>query len=207
MNFLNVVVMTENWAQTRSDKDIYHSHSTKLRIKDIKQLDNGKLLITTGRIFENFSILVDLWVEIIFEFEYDVEHEEAKELLDHLGYNDFKHVSVSDFMSIKTKGKKMYGFTASKALKIRGTNKRKLDLTDFDDVNTIWKLYYAKVSKYQNMISDIKYFTTFVELDKDKYESDLRDMNKYQKLRDELLQNMTSDEDSSSLENAEKIDN
>ena len=198
MNCLKFVAVTETLTQNRKDKDIYHGHSTKLIIKDIQELDNGNLLITTSRVFENFSILGDLWVEIIFQFEYDIHHEAAQKLLANLGYSEFQNISVFDFMRIKTKGRKLYKYTASKARKIKCTSRRKLDMTNFDDVDTIWKLYYAKVSEYKNMVDDIKYFTSFVELDKDKYEGDLRDMNKYREIRDRLLEDASDSEDSSS---------
>lgn len=207
MSILKVIILTDNWGQNQTDKEIYLHHSTKLKIKDIKELDGGNLLITTGPVFENFSILSDCWHEIIFQFEYNVNHEEAKELLNDLGYSYFPNVSVLDFMSIKAIGRKLYGFTRSKALKIRSVTRRKLDMTDFDDVNSVWKLYYAKVAKYENMKSDIKYFTAFVELDKDDYESNLRDATKYYELKTKLLAEMSSDDSSGSSEELETTSN
>ena len=205
MNILNIVVVAEDLAQNRSNKSIYFHHSTKLRIKDIKELDGGNLLITTGRVFQNFSILSDDWQEIIFQLEYDVHHEEAQELLNNLGYADFSHVSVFDFMSIKAKGRKLYGFTVSKALKIKCTTRRKLDMSNYDDVNSIWKLYYAKVSKYEHMKSDIKDFTSYVDLEQEDYERNLREATKYHELANKLLAEMTSDDSSGSSEELETI--
>lgn len=191
---LGLIGLAEDLANKKSNDTIYIQNGTKLVIKEITGLENGNLLITTCSVFEKFSIFGDSWFEITFNLEYDIHDDEALELLKDYGYYDYQNLSVLDFMKIKSKGRKLYKFTVSKAVKIKETIRRQLDLNNYDDVNKIYKIYYGKVSKYRNMVHDIKDFTFYVEDEKDAYIRDVNKLEEYHKLCTKLLDEMSSDE-------------
>jgi hypothetical protein len=188
--FLRLVNIAEEAQNNKSENDIFMKNKTKLKIQDINQVGEGKLLITTSSVVENFSLFFNNWSEIHFILEYDVTQHGAVELLEALGYNEFQNISILDFMKIKSKGRKLYKFITSDAININQTIKRSLDMKDYDDVRKVYLLYKCKVMKYQSMVQDIKWFQSEVEIDKDRHEINVEQEKKYEKMLNDLLEEM-----------------
>lgn len=190
--FLKMCAITADRLNNQSASDLYLSYSTKVKVNDLEEINSNIVLITTTHVLENRGIITDKWTEITFKIKYDVTHQNAVELIEKLGYNEFKNkgISLFDFMKIKCLGRKVYKFFESDTKIETQAEGRLLDLDDYDDVMKIRNYYYRKVLEYKNMISEIK----MLEIDKEEYEKNSEILRKYNDKLQELLDAMSSDE-------------
>lgn len=178
-----------------SAHDLYLKYSTNLIIKNIEELDQYTLLVTTYPVLENRSILGDKWTEITFKFKYFYTKEIAQELLDEQGYIEFKQKSISvyDFLKIKYIGRKVYKAFHSDSEFDFYAEGRLLDLEEYDDVSKIVHYFRKKVCQYEYRVDDAKYLEKCKEFDEKDNQRYKKEMNKWKQISDELLQNMPDD--------------
>lgn len=182
-----------------NDERLFYRHSTKLMVKDVyfQEDQNSNIIFQTSSVIENFSCFSDNWYSYYFTLKIDFSEPEGQERLEDLGYDEFKTkgITVFDFIKIKSVGRKLYMFTpVDSRLEIKCV-KRKMDLSDYDDVNRIYLYYLGKTWKYENMERDIINFEKFIELDRDTYESDKEKLEKWKNFKTTHLDEMSSDDD------------
>ena len=187
-----------------NDERLFYRHSTKLLVKEVQEDQNINIIsFKTSSVIENFSCFSDNWYSYYFTLKIDFSEPEGQERLEDLGYDEFKSkgISVFDFIKIKSVGRELYMFIpVDSRLEIKCI-KRKMDLSDYDDVNKIYLYYLGKTWKYERMEADIRHFQSYVEFDRDTYESDKERLKKWKNFKTTLLDEMSSDEDVIESEN------
>lgn len=203
---------------------IYIKHATKLKVKDIREVegdgvdeesvngeDKNKILVLTSSIIENRSLFGEKWTEISFSFKYDTTHEDAVERLENLGYEEFrkKGISIYDFMKIKSIGHNEYKFFCNDAISDIRAEGRLMDLEDYDDLYKIRQIYYVKKCKYEKMVRDAKWYTRIAEseCEKENYKKDVASYEMWTNRINELPDETSSeDEGEGKEENADGKD-
>lgn len=204
MLFLQLAGFAEEHARNIDGKSLYIHNSTKLKIKDVTEDDDGSLLMITHPILYNFSVFSDAWADITFVMKCDISTPETRERLESMGYPEFeaKGISVLDFIKIKSIGRKLWKFLPHDCESVYKTYRRNLDLTNYDDVCKLYAHWRRKTSFYEDAELNIKHNKMIVELEKDKYLRDNEQKEKFRLLHQKLLDEMPSDEEDIS-DNAE----
>jgi len=182
----------------QSDRDLYSDHWECMKVKSIDASnyeETGQISITTTKTHYNTALLGDSWIEVYFTIEYDLDAEKEIEEYMMKEWYKFDEVSKAVFYQIKTLGRKMWKFFSDDHMMNVKAHKRKMNITEYDDVNKIHHIYWKKVRDYDELVEDLKHLKWRVHEDKGakrEYESDKEKYDSYKELSKKLLEEMSS---------------
>lgn len=172
--------------ESESDYSIFTSHSTKLKVKEIKEINETEVMVFTGSIFLDRGVFEEKWVEISFSFKYNLTHKSAIEFLEMDNYKEFsaKGIKVIDFLRLKAIGRKQYRFFGNEARSEIKAVKRIMNWNSYDDALRI-KCIYSK-RKF-----DYEFAKDIVKIEKDNYEKNCAEL----KFWSQRFKDLTSHQD------------